>query len=412
MQAMTVPPSENPGCDVSIVIPCLNEEQTIAGCIANAYEALDMMRARMGLTGEILIADNNSSDGTIAATIQAGARATPVKARGYGNCLRGGFAAARGRFLVMGDADGSYDFRDSVAMVEKLSDGHDICMGTRLRGRIAPGAMPWKNRYIGNPVLSGIVNLLFGTGLSDTHCGLRALRRDAFQRLQLSSEGMEFASEMVIKATLLNLRRAEVPVTLHRDKRDRPPHLRPWRDGWRHLRYILMLAPGALFLWPAAILGMAALLIAVLILLLGNGMQVGGLILGPHWLIIACTGAIISHTLFLFGMAAMIFGVKSGYRRPSRLWAVLSTLISLETTALLGLVLIISGIAGVTAIGINWIALDFASPHRIPQLIASCTLIIIGFQHFFGGFLLGIIGGNRANYLQQGATGPDGGGET
>ena len=387
-------------------MPCLNEALTLPGCIANARETLAVMKQKLGLTGEILIADNNSTDDTAAIAEAAGARVVPVTARGYGNCLIGGFQAANGRFLVMGDADGSYDFRDAVAMVEQLLADNDICMGTRLKGRIMPGAMPFKNRYLGNPVLSGIVKLLFGWRLSDAHCGLRALSKRAFDRLQLSSEGMEFASEMVIKAALLEMKTTEVPVTLHPDKRNRPPHLRPWRDGWRHLRYILMLAPGALFLWPAAILGLVTLTLATLILLLGNGMHLGGLILGPHWLIMACTGAIVSHNLFLFGLAATLYGVTHAYRKPSAASRVIARTSSLETMMFTGLALIVAGVSGILAIALNWIAIDFASPNKIPQLVASCAILIIGLQHFFGGFLLGIVGGNRADFRQAGTSLP------
>ena len=251
MQRATV--SRSPS-DVSFVLPCLNEVQSLGVCIATAWrEAIDVLGARHGLSGEILLADNGSTDGSQALGRQLAARVISVRERGYGAALRGGFTAARGRFLVMGDADGSYDFREAVPMVEALLAGADLCMGNRFKGGVAPGAMPWKNRYIGNPLLTGVLNLLFKTGVRDAHCGMRALTKACFEHLALSGSGMEFASEMVIKATLKRQVIAEVPATLSPDLRDRPPHLRPWRDGWRHLRYLFMLSPMWLFALPAAI---------------------------------------------------------------------------------------------------------------------------------------------------------------
>ena len=210
-----------------------------------------IIQARFGLSGEIVVADNGSTDGSQAIAAAHGARVVAVVDRGYGAALIGGGHAANGKYVVFGDADGSYDFRECVPMVEALIGGADLCMGSRFKGGIAPGAMPWKNRYIGNPVLTGILNLMYRAGISDAHCGLRAVTKDAFGRLRLTGSGMEFASEMVIKAALQRLNIAEVPATLSPDLRDREPHLRPWRDGWRHLRYLLMLSPTWIFTVPA-----------------------------------------------------------------------------------------------------------------------------------------------------------------
>ena len=220
----------NPYPDVSIVMPCLNEARWLPICIGNAQEALDILQQELGLSGEILIADNGSTDGGPAIALSLGARVAHVSRRGYGAALIGGFSAARGRFLVMGDADGSYDFRQSLELVRRLTEGADLCMGSRFKGGIEPGAMPWKNRYIGNPALTFVLNLFYGAGVSDAHCGLRALTRSCFQTIGLTGAGMEFASEMIIKAALKGMRIEEAPVTLSRDLRDRPPHLRPWRQ--------------------------------------------------------------------------------------------------------------------------------------------------------------------------------------
>ena len=244
---------ETPVIDVTVVMPCLNEIVSLPHCIANARDALERITALYGLTGEIVIADNGSSDGSQELAETLGARVVPVQQKGYGAALIGGCEGAFGRFLLMGDADGSYDFTDGVPMIGRLLEGADICMGSRFKGGIAPGAMPWKNRYIGNPILTGILNLFFRSGVSDAHCGLRAITRDAFRSLRLSGTGMEFASEMVIKASLKKFRIAEVPATLAKDLRDRPPHLRPWRDGWRHLRYLLMLSPTWVFGVPGIV---------------------------------------------------------------------------------------------------------------------------------------------------------------
>jgi glycosyltransferase involved in cell wall biosynthesis len=253
--------------DVSIVMPCLNERQSLGHCIAVAQRALDLLKERHGLAGEIVIADNGSIDGSQDLARTLGARVVNVTAHGYGAALCGGFSAARGRYLVMGDADGSYDFLETVPMVEALANGADICMGSRFKGGIKPGAMPWKNRHIGNPILTSLLNLLFRAGIDDAHCGLRALTKSCFERLRLEGSGMEFASEMIIKATLLNQRIVEVPATLWPDLRGRAPHLRPWRDGWRHLRYLLMLSPAWLFGIPAGLLATVSLAILMTIAL-------------------------------------------------------------------------------------------------------------------------------------------------
>ena len=385
-------------CDVSIILPCLNEEKTLPYCIGLAREALAEMQKRFGYSGEIVVADSGSSDRSREIAAALGVTVVQAGQRGYGRALIEGFSAARGRFLVMGDSDGSYDFRESVAMVEALAKGDDLCMGTRLKGRIMPGAMPFKNRYIGNPALSGLLRLLFRSGLSDAHSGMRAITAEAFRNLRLSSEGMEFASEMVIKAALLGLKRSEVPITLYPDRRGRRPHLRPWRDGWRHLRYMLMLAPGWLFLVPATLLAILSLAVAVPDLVLANP-EGYWFLFGTHWLIMACTGLILSHGLFLFGMAGVVYGIRSGYRPPLQRDNRLARIWSLEIVMITGLVLVLTGAAGIVWAGVRWVQVDFSSPNQIRELLVCCTLLVIGAQHIFGGFLLSIIGGNRSKFL-------------
>src|SRR5437016_3452490 len=247
--------------DVSIIMPCLNEKESLPHCIANARQALAWIEATYSLAGEIVVADNGSNDGSQALANQLGARVIDIPKRGYGAALIGGCSGAFGRYLLMGDADGSYDFTDGVAMIGRLIDGAGLCMGSRFQGGIAPGAMPWKNRYIGNPALTGILNLFFRSGINDAHCGLRAITKQAFHELGLTGHGMEFASEMVVKASLKNIRIDQTPATLSVDLRDRQPHLRPWRDGWRHLRYLLMFSPTWLFGVPALLAMTCATLI-------------------------------------------------------------------------------------------------------------------------------------------------------
>ncbi len=387
--------------DISVVLPCLDEARTLGLCLDNAFGFLALAAARHGLTGEVIVADNGSRDDSATIAAARGASVVAVEERGYGNALRGGVAASRGRFIVMGDCDGSYDFADALAMVERLAEGYELCLGTRLKGRIEPGAMPWLNRYLGNPVLTGILNLLFRSGLSDAHCGLRAFTRDAYERLRLTSEGMEFASEMVIKASLLGLRRTEVSITLHRDRRDRRPHLRPWRDGWRHLRYLLMLSPKWLFFVPSAV--MAASSIFLLAVLLpnpaGEVVRIGPIWFGDHWMVVAGALLLLSHNFFVFGLATMIYGVRAGYRTMPRLSASTLRLFTLEAGCMIGAAMAAGGLAGIAWIVAEWSAGDFGALDRVRELIAAVALLIVGMQTVSSAFLLAIVAGNRADFL-------------
>ena len=391
---------------VSIVIPCLNEEATLGACITRAQEALAAIEASYSLPGEVLVADNGSTDASRAAARRHGARVVEVTERGYGAALLGGFAAARGRYLVMGDADGSYDFLEAVPMVEDLAAGADLCMGSRFKGEIRRGAMPWKNRWIGNPALSGILRLLFRTRVSDAHCGLRALTRDCLERLRLNSSGMEFASEMVVKAALLGMRVTERPVTLSPDLRGRPPHLRPWRDGWRHLRYMLMLSPGWLFFAPAAIFAVLGLLVfATLLLHQGQVMApLGPIVVGDHWMIAAAGMLIMACQTAFFGLAALVHSWREGYRPPSSAMRRVLAATRLEYWLLGGAVLCLAGAGWVVGVVAGWAADGFGALSAVRELVGALTSIAIGLQAFFGGFLLSIIAGNRARLATTSAT--------
>jgi hypothetical protein len=388
-----------PAVDVSIVMPCLNEAQSLAHCIASAQAALDMLHQRRGLRGEIVIADNGSTDGSQDIARRLGARVVPVAERGYGAALRNGFEAAEGRYLVMGDADGSYEFREAVAMVEALADGADLCMGSRFRGGIAPGAMPWKNRWIGNPVLTGVLNLLFRTGATDAHCGLRALTRGCFERLRLTGSGMEFASEMLIKASLKRERIVEVPATLSPDLRGRPPHLRPWRDGWRHLRYLFMLSPSGVFAAPAAV-GAAA---SLFVLLSAGWAAVAApgtpTVFGNYWIILAAAVLGVSQMAAILAVAGHLYGVREGYRRPKPWVRRLSGWISLETMAVSGAASALAGLAVLVGVVAAWTQRSFGAADSVLLPVAGTLLMTLGMQNVLGGFLLAIVGGNEARFL-------------
>ncbi|MFP4004014.1 MAG: glycosyltransferase family 2 protein [Alphaproteobacteria bacterium] len=394
--------------DVSFVLPCLNEAAALPGCLERAFEALRELEAAHGLRGEVLVADNGSTDGSREVARALGARVVEVPVRGYGAALIGGMRAAAGRYLVMGDSDGSYDFLEAVPMVEALIRGADICMGSRFKGTILPGAMPWKNRYIGNPVLTGILRLLYNSRVSDAHCGLRALTKESFDRMALNAGGMEFASEMVLKAALLKLRVEEVPVTLSPDPEGRMPHLRPWRDGWRHLRYMLMLSPVWLFLAPALVFGLGATVIFVALLSHPGeeSVRLGGLRFGDHWMIMAGGMMAAAHQMVLFGGAALIYGIRAGYRRPGPVMTHILKWARLEHLLLLSAAFAIGALAFFGRVIWSWSETRFTELDELRSMVSAATLGLLGVQSFFGGFLISIVAGNEARFPLSGT--PDG----
>ena len=291
---------EADACELTILMPCLNEAETLATCIRKARDFL----ARSGVVGEVLIADNGSTDGSQAIAVVNGARVVPIAEKGYGSALIGGIRAARGRYVIMGDSDDSYDFSRLEAFVDKLRQGYALVMGNRFKGGIKPGAMPPLHRYLGNPVLTAIGRLFFRSPCGDFHCGLRGFDRQAILDLDLQAPGMEFASEMVVKATIHRLAVTEVPTTLSPDGRSRPPHLRSWRDGWRHLRFLLLFSPRWLFLYP----GMALFLGGVGLTgwLLPQARVVGGVNLDIHTLFYASIAVVLGAHLMLFWVFAKL----------------------------------------------------------------------------------------------------------
>ncbi len=375
--------------ELTILMPCLNEAETIATCIDKAHGFL----ARAGVAGEILIADNGSSDGSVEYALARGARVIAVTERGYGAALRAGIAAARGRFVIMGDADDSYDFSRLELFLARLREGSDLVMGNRFAGGIAPGAMPFLHRYLGNPVLSLIGRMFFRSGIRDFHCGLRGVRRDAILALDLRTSGMEFASEMVVRAALNRLAITEVPTALAVDGRTRPPHLRTWSDGWRHLRFLLMFSPRWLFLYPGAVL-FALGLLGTLVLLPGPLMLTSQFGVDDHTFLVATIAILVGVQVVGFGVIARHFAAANGLLPRSRSLDGVMSRVSLERGLLIALALMCGGIGGVAWSLWRWAALDFGpliAPEVTRVLTLSLVLIATAVQLAFTVFLLGII---------------------
>jgi glycosyltransferase involved in cell wall biosynthesis len=374
--------------EVSVVMPCLNEALTVGRCVAKAVAALQKMSVR----GEVLVADNGSSDGSPGIAKEHGAWVVHVEQRGYGSALQAGIAAARGRYIIMGDADESYDFSDLYPFVERLRAGDELVMGNRFRGGIRPGAMPWLHRYIGNPILTGILNLFFRSPIRDAHCGLRAFRKDAYNRLNLHAPGMEFASEMVVRACLHGQKISEVPIVLHPDGRDRPPHLRSFRDGWRHLRFLLLMCPRWLYLVPALFLLMFGL--GLMLWLTPGPRVIGGVGFDVHTLLLGSLCAILGSQVLWLWLHAQIFSWTSGLMPPDRVSPRLFQRFRLERWLVTGVVLLVAGLC------INgWLLADWFREglgamevqHTLRIALWGFTAMILGAQTIFGSFFLSMI---------------------
>ncbi len=389
----------NNDLELSVVMPCLNEAETLEICITKVQHWC----AEHGVSSEVIVADNGSSDGSIEIAQRCGARVVAVEAKGYGSALSGGIKAARGRFVIMGDADDSYDFQNLTPFVEKLRQGYELVMGNRFRGGIKPGAMPPLHRYLGNPVLTAIGRLFFQSPCKDFHCGLRGFYRQSILRLQLQTTGMEFASEMVIKATLLGLKITEVPTTLSPDGRSRNPHLRSWRDGWRHLRFMLLYSPRWLFLYPG---------LALIVLGLGSGcllmagpVTIGSVTFDAQTILFSAMALISGYQAVLFSLFSRVFAVNEGLLPPHPRLGKLPGFIRLETGLLLSLLLILSGVVGsvyavvywnkVSAFGI----LDPSTSLRI--IIPSVSAVILGLQSLLGSFFLSLLNLGRTTIPQE-----------
>jgi len=380
-------PDEGP-LELTILMPCLNEAETIETCVRKARGYLE----RSGIRGEVLIADNGSTDGSQALATACGARVVPIPYRGYGAALLGGIQAARGEYVIMGDADDSYDFTSLDPFVGKLREGYELVMGNRFAGGIMPSAMPPLHRYLGNPVLTGIGRVLFRSPIGDFHCGLRGFRRDSVLALNLNSTGMEFASEMVVKATLRKLRLTEVPTTLSKDGRSRPPHLRSWRDGWRHLRFLLQFSPSWLFFYPGLLLMLAG--VATMVWLLPQGRAAGDINIGVNTLVYAAAAIVGGFQAIVFYMFAKTYAIRSGLLPEDPLVARLRGTLRLEVGLISGIVILLAGLASAAyAFGV-WEERGFGplDPEQsLRWVIPSATLLIVGLQMFFSSCLLSIL---------------------
>ena len=374
--------------ELSIVMPCLNEAETIGRCVEKAQRFLRTAR----VVGEVIVADNGSTDGSQALAERLGARVVPVAMKGYGSAIMGGVDAARGRFIIMGDADDSYDFEHLELFLDTLRQGGDLVMGNRFAGAIKPGAMPPLNRYLGNPVLTGIGRIFFHARCGDFHCGLRGFTKAAFKAMRLHTTGMEFASEMVVKASLLGLNVAEVPTTLSPDGRSRPPHLRPWRDGWRHLRFLLIYSPRWLFLYPG--ISLMAVGLVVGLWLLPGPRTIGGVTYDVQTLLYAAMTVLLGFQAVSFAAFTRIFAISEGLvpddARPRSIFRV----ITLEVGLVMGLLCIIGGVAGSIVAVQLWNARSFGplNPSQtLRVIIPSVTLLVFGCQIVLSSFFLSVL---------------------
>ncbi|MDO8662389.1 MAG: glycosyltransferase family 2 protein [Candidatus Omnitrophota bacterium] len=372
-------------------MPCLNEAETLGTCIAKAKKFLESN----GVNGEIIIGDNGSTDGSREIAEKAGARIVAVAQRGYGSAIYHATLAAAGQYAIVGDSDNTYDFSDLLPFLEKLRVGYDLVMGNRFLGGIRPGAMPWKNRYIGTPVLTAIGRLFFHCSANDFNCGLRGYSLEAFRRMHLCTTGMEFASEMVIKATILGMRVTEVPTTLSPSGRSRPPHLRPWRDGWRHLRFMLLYSPRWLFFYPGIFFIFIGSLLGAW--LLPKARTIFGISLDIQTLLFCAAAVLLGFQAVLFTALAKIFLVNSGLLPRNKWFDRIFRLLNLERGIFCGVLLLLAGLSGAVFSVFEW-GRNHLGPLNpevsMRSVIPSVLLIILGFQIVFASFFFSVLGIN------------------
>jgi len=381
--------SQDDPYEVSVVMPCLNEAKTVGVCIDKALGCLKKMKVK----GEVVIADNGSTDGSQDIARSHGARVVPVAQKGYGSALQGGIADAKGKYIIMGDADDSYDFSRLEGFVERLRQGHDLVMGNRFRGGIMPGAMPWLHRYVGNPVLSGILNLFFHSGVGDAHCGLRGFSKESYKRLGLSTPGMEFASEMVVKASLQKQKITEVPVILHPDGRDRPPHLRSFRDGWRHLRFLLLLCPLWLYLIPATLLLGGGL--GIMAWLTSGPREIGSVVFDVHTMLLGSLAVILGYQTIWLWAYAKVHGWTSGLLPADTFSKNVFKRLNLERGLIAGAAMLVSGLVLNGWLVHTWMGRDFGPLDvslSLRYALWGFTAMVLGVQTIFGSFFLSMLG--------------------
>jgi glycosyltransferase involved in cell wall biosynthesis len=380
--------------DVSVVIPCLNEANSLAFCIDKATDAI----RKAGLSGEVIVADNGSNDGSVEIAEQHGARVIRVAERGYGAALRAGIAATRGPFIIMGDADDSYDFTEVPRFVEKLREGNDVVMGNRFRGGIKPGAMPPLHKYFGNPGLTALLNTLFHVGIGDSYCGMRGFTRALYDRLDVRSSGMEFALEMIIKSAQIGARITEIPIILWPDKRGRAPHLRSFRDGWRSLRFMLLYAPNWLFFLPGALL--AAMGLALVIWLLPGPRAITPRItLDLHTMIFGVIFTLMGAQILSIGAFAKVFSYAERFDRNTVSLKRVLRRVTLESGLLLGGALFLTGLAGCAWITWQWAASGFGPLHEVRQVLFWSMWLFLGVQVIFASFFLSMLGISRGTFI-------------
>jgi glycosyltransferase involved in cell wall biosynthesis len=385
--------NSDPGqIELTILMPCLNEAETLQTCIEKAQKA----GAHLRLNLEVVVADNGSTDASVEIAERSGARVVHAREKGYGSALGGGIRAARGKWIIMGDADDSYDFSQIAPFVEKLRQGFELVIGCRMPrggGVIAPGAMRWKHRWLGNPVLSLIGRTFFRCPINDFHCGLRAFTKQAFEKMELQTTGMEFASEMVIKATMKDLKIGEVPITLHKDGRSRPSHLRSWRDGWRHLRFMLLFSPRWLFLIPGLVLATTGLV--GMLLLSYSQFGLGGLTLDAGTMAVTSAAVLVGFQLIAFAAFTKVFAIAEGLLPNDPSLAKLFRFVNLERGVMAGiLMLLIGGFLLIRALLI-WKGAGFGEisySENLRRVIPATTLIAVGMQVIFSSFFLSVLG--------------------
>jgi glycosyltransferase involved in cell wall biosynthesis len=370
-------------------MPCLNEAETVETCVRKAMGFL----AESGVDGEVVVADNGSTDGSQRLAAAAGARVVAIKDKGYGNALMGGIAAAHGKYVIMGDADDSYDFTSLMPFVTELRNGYDLVMGNRFKGGIEPGAMPRLHKYLGNPVLSFIGRLFFPSAIGDFHCGLRGFSKDSALALGLQATGMEFASEMVVKATLWRQKVTEVPTTLKKDGRSRPPHLRSWRDGWRHLRFLLLFSPRWLFFLP----GLALLTIGLIAgaVIEAGPLSIGSVTFDVGTLVAASAMVVIGFQGVLFWLFTRVYAGAEGFLPEEPKIQTLLGRLSLERGLLLGLAIGLAGLGGLVFSVVNWSGSGFHNlnyEHALRSMVPSATALVVSCQLILGTFFLSILG--------------------
>ncbi|MFH1117125.1 MAG: glycosyltransferase family 2 protein [Pseudomonadota bacterium] len=368
--------------EVSAVMPCLNEEQTLAACIEKAINCF----AALGIRGEVVVGDNGSTDRSREIAESLGARVVNQPVRGYGAALQAAIAASRGRYCIMADSDDSYDWSSMGPFVEKLREGYDLVMGTRLKGTILPGAMPPLHRYFGNPLLSGIMNIFFRTGVSDAHCGMRGFSKESYEKLNLQATGMEFATEMVVKAKNRDLKITEIPITLHRDGRSCAPHLRSFRDGWRHLRLLLFYAPDYLYLIPGFLLFIPGIMLQALLLL--GPTVIFGFYLGIHWLALGCLMSLLGFQILSLGAFAKTFAMSDQFEMRGPFFGRMLGWFTLEAGVAGGAVMVFLGLLADLSILVTWLSRGMGYLGSTHTVFVATTVIALGFQVVFSSFFL------------------------